>query len=86
MKETLFVLTLIFVFFGCAAVGKNSLVVEGNNLFVQERDYDVGRSIDVAPLEPSKISSYNQNQNEYLFGREGDSPQLGTGLKKRRYC
>ena len=55
---TIFIFT--FMFCGCAT----------NALFVQYRDYDVGRNVDLSYDKPSKVISYNLNQDKYLYETE----------------
>ncbi len=61
MNKFLYFCILVLMFCGC------STTANGNNLFVSERDYDIGRSVDVVPLTPSKTSSHNLYQDKYLF-------------------
>lgn len=57
MNKIFYFFILTFIFCGCATITN----------FVTERDYDVGRSVDLIYDKPSKIVPYNQTQDKYLF-------------------
>lgn len=58
MNKLLYCFILALMFCGCAT----------NARFVEYRNYDVGHSVDLSWVpKPSKISSYNQDQDKYLF-------------------
>ena len=65
MNKLLYCFILALIFCGCAT----------NARFVEYRNYDVGRSVDLSWVpKPSRISLHNQDQDEYLF-------ELGSGCK-----
>lgn len=61
MNQSVISLVSILLLCGCAT----------QKLFVEYRNYDVGRNVNVAPLESSKISSHNEFQDQYLFEWKG---------------
>lgn len=57
MKKGLFVI-LIFSLLGCAST----------KMFVEERNYDVGRKVDFAYLaDPIEITSYDEKLDKHLY-------------------
>ena len=61
MRKCLYLFIMVFIFNGCAT----------NAAFVEYRNYDVGRSIEVSLVPPPiKISSHNETQDKYLFQTE----------------
>lgn len=60
MNKILFFLILVVMFCGCAT----------NAHFVRDKNYDVGRSVDLCWYSPSKIIPLNQDQDKYLFERD----------------
>lgn len=57
MNKVLYSFILVLIFSGCATYAN----------FVNERNYDVGRSVDLSYARPLKVISHNQNQDKYLF-------------------
>ena len=69
MNKFLCFFILVLVSCGCAgAKFENS-----SSRFVNDRNYDVGRSVNWSyAMPPSKIFSYNEKKDEYLFeGKNG---------------
>lgn len=61
MKLFLYSFIFILVFSaGCSVNAKESV-------FVSERNYDVGRSVDLIYVKPSKVLSYSVAQDKYFF-------------------
>ena len=66
INRLLYIPIIFIMLSGCSILGS------GKNLFEDERNYDIGRSVDLSYAMPAEhISSYNENQDKYLFKQGG---------------
>lgn len=57
----------IGIMFFCIISGCSSVIRDGGILFVDQRNYDVGRSVKVAPLEPTQVQPLDANLDKYVY-------------------
>lgn len=70
MNKFLYCITLVLMFCGCAG----ATLENSKDRFVNDRNYDVGRNVDLSYAAPaSQISSYNENQDKYIFENDACS-------------
>lgn len=64
MNKLSYCVALILMLYGCAG----ATLENSKDRFVNDRNYDVGRSVDLSYAMPaSQVSSQNEKQDRYLF-------------------